>query len=100
MSQWSIRLYPTNGREGRLVPGGGAQMFDLGGSTSYTCLTLAPIPSTVESFVTPPPTRVRMKHLQPHFAHVQEHLERVRDGYSYIPYPEAIYLGHQEGDHF
>ena len=45
-------------------------MFDLGGSTSYTCLTLAPIPSTVESFVTPPPTRVRMKHLQPHSAHV------------------------------
>jgi len=41
-----------------------------------------------------------MKQQQPHFAHVQEHLERVRDGYSYIPYPESIYLGHQEGDHF
>ena len=41
-----------------------------------------------------------MKHQQPHFAHVQEHLERVRDGYSYIPYPESIYLGQQEDDHF
>ncbi len=41
-----------------------------------------------------------MKQLQPHFAHVQEHLERVRDGYSYIPYPESIYLGKQEDDHF
>ena len=41
-----------------------------------------------------------MKQLQPHFAHVQEHLERVRDGYSYIPYPESIYLGLQEDDHF
>ena len=41
-----------------------------------------------------------MKQQQPHFAHVQEHLERVRDGYSYIPYPESIYLGHQEDDHF
>lgn len=39
-----------------------------------------------------------MKH--PHFAHVREHLERVRDGYSFIPDPESIYLGRQEDDHF
>jgi len=37
---------------------------------------------------------------QPHFAHVREHLERVRDGYSFIPDPESIYLGRQEEDHF
>jgi len=39
-----------------------------------------------------------MKH--PHFDHVKEHLERVRDGYSFIPDPESIYLGRQEDDHF
>lgn len=39
-----------------------------------------------------------MKH--PHFTHVREHLERVRDGYSFIPDPDAIYLGRQEEDHF
>jgi hypothetical protein len=39
-----------------------------------------------------------MKH--PHFEHVREHLERVRDGYAYIPDPEAVYLGRQEKDHF
>jgi hypothetical protein len=39
-----------------------------------------------------------MKH--PHFKHVREHLERVRDGYSYIPDPESIYLGKVESDHF
>lgn len=37
---------------------------------------------------------------QPHFEHVKEHLERVRDGYSFIPDPESIYLGRQEDDHF
>jgi len=37
---------------------------------------------------------------QPHFEHVKEHLERVRDGYSFIPDPESIYLGRQEEDHF
>jgi hypothetical protein len=37
---------------------------------------------------------------QPHFEHVREHLDRVRDGYSFIPDPEAIYLGRQEDDHF
>ena len=37
---------------------------------------------------------------QPHFSHVREHLERVRDGYSFIPNPESIYLGGQEEDHF
>lgn len=37
---------------------------------------------------------------QPHFLHVREHLERVRDGYSYIPDPESVYLGRVEGDHF
>ena len=37
---------------------------------------------------------------QPHFAHVREHLERVRDGYSFIPDPESIYLGRQEENHF
>lgn len=37
---------------------------------------------------------------QPHFSHVREHLERVRDGYSFIPNPESIYLGRQEDDHF
>jgi hypothetical protein len=37
---------------------------------------------------------------QPHFSHVREHLERVRDGYSFIPDPESIYLGRQETDHF
>ena len=37
---------------------------------------------------------------QPHFLHVREHLERVRDGYSYIPDPESVYLGKVEGDHF
>lgn len=37
---------------------------------------------------------------KPHFAHVREHLERVRDGYSFIPDPESIYLGRQDGDHF
>ena len=37
---------------------------------------------------------------QPHFEHVKEHLERVRDGYSFIPDPESIYLGRQEKDHF
>lgn len=37
---------------------------------------------------------------QPHFTHVREHLERVRDGYSFIPHPESIYLGRQEDDHF
>lgn len=37
---------------------------------------------------------------QPHFAHVKEHLERVRDGYSFIPDPEGIYLGRQEDGHF
>lgn len=37
---------------------------------------------------------------QPHFTHVREHLERVRDGYSFIPNAEAIYLGRQEDDHF
>lgn len=36
----------------------------------------------------------------PHFAHVREHLARVRDGYSFIPDPEAIYLGRQEENHF
>ncbi|MCH7991773.1 MAG: hypothetical protein IIC35_05100 [Gemmatimonadetes bacterium] len=39
-----------------------------------------------------------MKH--PHFAHVQDHLDRVRDGYSFIPDPESIYLGRLEEDHF
>lgn len=39
-----------------------------------------------------------MKH--PHFLHVREHLERVRDGYSFIPDPESIYLGRVESDHF
>jgi hypothetical protein len=39
-----------------------------------------------------------MKH--PHFEHVREHLERVRDGYAYIPDPEQVYLGRQEKDHF
>lgn len=39
-----------------------------------------------------------MKH--PHFLHVREHLERVRDGYSFIPDPESIYLGRVEADHF
>jgi len=39
-----------------------------------------------------------MKH--PHFEHVREHLERVRDGYAYIPDPEQVYLGRQEADHF
>jgi hypothetical protein len=39
-----------------------------------------------------------MKH--PHFDHVREHLERVRDGYAYIPDPEQVYLGRQEKDHF
>lgn len=37
---------------------------------------------------------------QPHFEHVKEHLERVRDGYSFIPDPDSIYLGRQEKDHF
>jgi len=37
---------------------------------------------------------------KPHFAHVREHLARVRDGYSFIPDPEAIYLGRQEENHF
>jgi hypothetical protein len=37
---------------------------------------------------------------QPHFLHVREHLERVRDGYSYIPDPESVYLGRVESDHF
>ena len=37
---------------------------------------------------------------QPHFLHVREHLERVRDGYSFIPDPESIYLGRVEADHF
>ena len=37
---------------------------------------------------------------QPHFLHVREHLERVRDGYSYIPDPESVYLGKVEEDHF
>ncbi len=37
---------------------------------------------------------------QPHFLHVREHLERVRDGYSYIPDPESVYLGKVEADHF
>jgi hypothetical protein len=39
-----------------------------------------------------------MKH--PHFEHVREHLERVRDGYAYIPDPEQVYLGRQEEGHF
>lgn len=37
---------------------------------------------------------------QPHFEHVKEHLERVRDGYSFIPDPESVYLGRQEERHF
>ena len=37
---------------------------------------------------------------QPHFLHVREHLERVRDGYSFIPNPESIYLGGQKDDYF
>jgi hypothetical protein len=37
---------------------------------------------------------------QPHFAHVREHLERVRDGYSFIPHADSIYLGCQEANHF
>lgn len=37
---------------------------------------------------------------QPHFEHVKEHLERVRDGYSFIPDPESVYLGRQDKDHF
>lgn len=37
---------------------------------------------------------------QPHFEHVKDHLERVRDGYSFIPDPESVYLGRQEKDHF
>lgn len=37
---------------------------------------------------------------QPHFLHVREHLERVRDGYSFIPDPESIYLGRVEKNHF
>lgn len=36
----------------------------------------------------------------PHFKHVREHLERVRDGYSFIPDPESIYRGRVEDDHF
>ncbi|HUP52473.1 MAG TPA: hypothetical protein VM198_08355 [Longimicrobiales bacterium] len=39
-----------------------------------------------------------MKH--PHFEHVREHLERVRDGYAFIPDPEQVYLGRQENDNF
>jgi hypothetical protein len=39
-----------------------------------------------------------MKH--PHFEHVREHLERVRDGYTVIPEPEAVYLGREQRDHF
>lgn len=45
-----------------------------------------------------PRERILMK--QPHFEHVKEHLERVRDGYSFIPDAESIYLGQQEKDHF
>ena len=41
-----------------------------------------------------------MTQRQPHFAHVREHLERVRDGYSFIPNSESIYLGRQEEAHF
>jgi len=41
-----------------------------------------------------------MKQQQPHFAHVREHLERVRDGYSFIPHADSVYLGRQEEDHF
>ncbi len=36
----------------------------------------------------------------PHVKHVREHLERVRDGYSFIPDPESVYLGRIEEDHF
>lgn len=43
-------------------------------------------------------SRDDMKH--PHFTHVREHLERVRDGYSFIPDPESIYLGRVEENHF
>jgi len=39
-----------------------------------------------------------MKH--PHFDHVREHLDRVRDGYAYIPDAEQVYLGREEKDHF
>lgn len=41
-----------------------------------------------------------MKQQQPHFAHVREHLERVRDGYSFIPHAESTYLGRVEEKHF
>ena len=41
-----------------------------------------------------------MSRQHPHFAHVREHLERVRDGYSFIPHPESIYLGGIRDDHF
>jgi hypothetical protein len=37
---------------------------------------------------------------KPHFNHIREHLERVRDGYSFIPDPESIYLGREEEGHF
>lgn len=36
----------------------------------------------------------------PHLDHVREHLDRVRDGYSFIPDPESVYLGRSDEDHF
>ena len=45
-----------------------------------------------------PSNRDWMKH--PHFEHVTEHLDRVRDGYAYIPDADQVYLGRQEKDHF
>lgn len=46
------------------------------------------------------PDAHHMSQQPPHFVHVREHLERVRDGYSFIPHPEHIYLGRQDDDHF
>lgn len=62
--------------------------------------TTCPIPRESDSVWLLSPHMHQPMKQQPHFAHVREHLERVRDGYSFIPHPESIYLGRQEDDHF
>ena len=51
---------------------------------------------------TPSPGRVPAKKpfLNNHIRHIKEHFARLRQGYSTVSDPEAVFLGHQDGEFF
>ncbi|MEZ4422311.1 MAG: hypothetical protein R3E98_02790 [Gemmatimonadota bacterium] len=56
---------------------------------------------TVETTLNGPPgTPQRERTNPPHIEHIREHLLRVETGHIAVTDPEAVYLGHAEGDRF